>query len=258
MKKQTNLKSRQLGNEQEIDSLIKSFDDRYSKSNDKDTLLKREIEAHELLFDNMKLPLIAGASSNNRPLKHLQIYYTDGEINKIRDSYIKYIVNGDDIKDTGEYFHCKKEELDLDNDIYFIDNKNRYFKKFPPSNIEIHNYIEANKRFLYLNWLRTFVKGSIRESEKELSLQEKALISFYEGDIITRDKGKLYQHYSHYSTTSTRIGTESDKYGNFSLTRTLNKIKRIEKIIPHLSESAQKTAIDEVKTLRAALDKETL
>ncbi|MBK7628098.1 MAG: hypothetical protein IPJ16_13045 [Bacteroidales bacterium] len=87
--------------------------------------------------------------------------------------------------------------------------------------------------------------------KERLSLQESALISAYEGKVILREEGKINQFYNYYSKRRNRIAIETTRK------KTYNKIDRIEKIIPHLSKSAQQTAIDEVNTLKSALEKET-
>jgi len=85
---------------------------------------------------------------------------------------------------------------------------------------------------------------------EELTLQEKALIAVFENEIITRDQGGLYNWYTYYSIRANRIGTGTEK-------KTQNKITRFEKIIPYLSGPAQKAAVDELNTLKAAFDKDT-
>lgn len=144
--------------------LKKNFDDRYNKSDDKETLLKNEIQVHELLFDDNKLQLLEGISSNWRPLLQKGLSYTDGDIVSIRDAYIKYIVNGVDINDTGKYFVVRKESINKEEDDWYIDGKGRFCKKMPPTNIEIHFYTEAKIRYSYLNWLRNY---NIPKKEKE-------------------------------------------------------------------------------------------
>lgn len=89
------------------------------------------------------------------------------------------------------------------------------------------------------------------DTKEILSLQELALIAAYEGKIIMREEGKINQYFNYYSKRKNRIGIETSRK------KTSNKIERIEKIIPHLSKSAQRTAIDEVNTLKSALEKET-
>lgn len=105
------------------------------------------------------------------------------------------------------------------------------------------NIIEAIKLYLMEEWLKGLSK---KKKNTELSLQEKALIAIYEKKVITRDQGKIYQHYCKYSINLDRIGNDGD-------IKTKNKIKRIEKIIPYLSKQAQKQAADEVSILKATL-----
>lgn len=137
-----------------FESLKNSFNDRYSKSQDKKTLIEREIEANELLFDEKKLPLSTEVISGNQPIKYLNTY-THHDIVLIREAYQKYIVNGTDIDEAGEWFCVNKREHKED-DFCIIDGKGRTFKKFPPSAFQIHYFIEAKIRYLYLNWLREY------------------------------------------------------------------------------------------------------
>ena len=76
--------------------------ERYEKSLDKEALLSREIEAHEMLFDEALLPLPPEIHSTRRPIRELS--YTDGSILQIREAYIKFIVNGTDIADAGDLY----------------------------------------------------------------------------------------------------------------------------------------------------------
>ena len=141
--------------EMRIDLLKDSFIDRYSKSEDKETLLMRELEAHELLFNEKAFPV--WTHSNNRPLEYLNLNnYTDGDIIGIRDAYIKYIVNGADINWSGKYFYVRKESINKDEDDWYVDSKGRFCKRMPPTSSVIQSYIEAKIRFSYLNWLRNY------------------------------------------------------------------------------------------------------
>ena len=74
--------------------------ERYERSLDKEALLSREIEAHEMLFDEALLPLPPEIHSTRRPIRELS--YTDGSILQIREAYIKFIVNGTDIAEAGD------------------------------------------------------------------------------------------------------------------------------------------------------------
>jgi hypothetical protein len=125
------------------------FNERYEKSKDKKNLLRREIEAHELLFDEKKLPLNSIVSSNHRPLGNMGLNYTDGDIVRIREAYIKYIVNNADIDISGELY--KK--------------KNGLLKRFRPNPIQFHYYSEAQMRFNYLTWLKEKDKITIKPKE---------------------------------------------------------------------------------------------
>lgn len=87
--------------------------------------------------------------------------------------------------------------------------------------------------------------------KNELSLRAIALITVHKGEFITREKGKVYSYFTLYSNKPGRIAIEVTRK------KTENKIKLFEKIIPYLPEAKQKTVIDEVNTLKAALEKET-
>jgi hypothetical protein len=70
--------------EKRFNFLKKNFDDRYNKSEDKETLLKSEIDSHEMLFGYMKLPANIDPFTSFRPLKNL--VYSINEIQSIRGS----------------------------------------------------------------------------------------------------------------------------------------------------------------------------
>ena len=135
-----------------LEALKNNFSKRLQKSGDKPVLFRREIEVHELLFDEKKLPLNPLVSSNNRPLNDKGLKYTDGDIVRIREAYVNYIVNGAKLSDSGEWYYVSKGSI-KDNDTYTIDDKGRYLKKFPPGNTEIYFYSESKIRFSYLQWL---------------------------------------------------------------------------------------------------------
>lgn len=99
----------------------------------------------------------------------------------------------------------------------------------------IDNEITTNKNFI-----------------KGLSLEEEALIAVYKEEIITRDRGKIYQHYSYYMDRDNR--TRDNKRID-SQKKITNYFKRIEKIKSYLPESAQRKANDELSTLKANLGK---
>lgn len=81
-------------------------------------------------------------------------------------------------------------------------------------------------------------------------LRELALIAACKGDIITRDKGKVYLHFLHYSSPANRTGAEDTKK------KSMNKVKLFEKIIPELSGSALATATENLKKLKENINNE--
>lgn len=82
------------------------------------------------------------------------------------------------------------------------------------------------------------------------TLKQIALRAYYNNEVIASGKGKVYQHFIHYSTQSNRIGVEPTER------MTLNKIKLIESVIPDLIPSGQRKANDELRILKANLDRE--
>ena len=141
--------------EKGVDLLKMNFKERSEKSADKSVLLNREIQVHELLFDDNKLQLQEGIHSDWRPILQKGLSYTDGDIVSIRQAYIKFIINGYDITKEGKYFFVRKESINKDEDDWYIDGKGRFCKKIPPTDYEIHFYIEAQIRFKYLKWLKS-------------------------------------------------------------------------------------------------------
>lgn len=125
----------------------------------------------------------------------------------------------------------------------YLQGEINYMGKTPALDYKAKNIIEAIKFYLMEEWLKGLSK---KKKNTELSLAEKALIAIYEGTYITRDQGKIYQHYRNYRIKSDRIGNDGD-------IKTKHKIERIEKIIPYLSKPAQKQAADEVSILKASL-----
>ena len=119
-----------------------SFMERFEKSLDKEAILSREIEAHEMLFDEALLPLPPDIHSTKRPIRELS--YTDGAILQIREAYIKFIVNGTDIAEAG--------------DLYSVNGE---MKRRPPSDIQIHYYNEARERHSHLQWLKGLTKHEL-------------------------------------------------------------------------------------------------
>ncbi len=119
-----------------------SFMERFEKSLDKEAILSREIEAHEMLFDEALLPLPPDIHSTRRPIRELS--YTDGSILQIREAYIKFIVNGADISEAG--------------DLYSINGE---MKRRPPSEMQIYYYNEARERYSHLQWLKGLTKHEL-------------------------------------------------------------------------------------------------
>lgn len=148
-----------------LEALKNNFSKRLQKSGDKPVLFRREIEVHELLFDEKKLPLNPLVSSNNRPLNDKGLKYTDGDIVRIREAYVNYIVNGAKLSDSGEWFYVNRNSI-KEGDNVVIDDKGRYLKKFPPGNTEIYFYSESKIRFSYLQWLLSIQKQKRIRQEK--------------------------------------------------------------------------------------------
>lgn len=200
-----------------LERLIKNFQKRHEKSQDKKTLIDREIEAHELLFDDKKFPV--WMHSNNRPLAYLNLNaYTDGEIIGVRDAYIKFIVNGADINDTGKYFVVRKESINKDEDDWYIDGKGRFCKKMPPTAFQIHYYNEAKTRYLYLIWLRNYNMQK-KESEKfDCVLKNESVIlklfEEFKDNFPEETKEVWKQRWNNRNDTLPSIKIDSFKYGN--------------------------------------------
>jgi hypothetical protein len=137
-----------------FDLLKMNFKKRSDKSDDKPVLLNREIQVHELLFDEDKLQLLDWVHSDLRPLLKKGLNYSDGDIVGIRKAYIRFILNGCDIKDEGKYYYVREDSIDKDKDDWHIDGKGRFCKKMPPTDTDIYFYIEAQIRFKYLKFLK--------------------------------------------------------------------------------------------------------
>lgn len=95
-------------------------------------------------------------------------------------------------------------------------------------------------QILITRWLNLLTEKEVKSSQ-ELSLNEMGLIAAYEGELISRDN-PIYQDWLSYRTPARRTAF-------ISLEKTKRLIERIEKIIPYLSEAAQKAANDELTIL---------
>lgn len=122
--------------EHDLPVLKRVFERRYLNSQDKEELLRREIEGHEILFDANRLQ-IPPVSSHVRPLEYYGLHYSDGDINGIRKAYVTYILNGVQIDSTGSQVRTKRGGLRLWH-----------------SEREYYWYSEALCRYNYLNWLK--------------------------------------------------------------------------------------------------------
>jgi hypothetical protein len=211
-----------------LESLIRVFNTRYSKSNDKDTLLKREREAHELLFDEKKLPLWTNVFSNNRPLKYLDLNsYTDLDIVSIREAYHKYIVNGADINEAGELYK----------------DRNGLYNRRPPTALQIHYYIEAKTRFSYLMWLKKEYSFSENEKGNYVLKNESVilkLLEVYKKDYFPDEDKKVWkQRWINGNNTLPKIKIDNFKNGNnkhllltiLNVAHPFMKVKKIEDYI---------------------------
>ena len=164
--------------EQMIAGLRNGFDKVYEQSNDREQLLLLEIEKHELLFDNNRLPLPEELHTSRRPIKGFS--YTDGDILNIREAYTKYIVYGGDIADAGQCYYVNpkdvkrndKGEIDDDDIMVVIDNRGRIAKKFPPSDIQLHFYELAVARWEHLAYLKSLMIPTKVEREEVTTLEE--------------------------------------------------------------------------------------
>lgn len=151
--------------------LTESFNRREKTHEFKSLLQKQEIEAHELLFDEKKLPLLRNVFSNNRPLidKCFNIKYHDGEIVQIRDAYNRFIVQGADVMNSGKLYK----------------DKTGWYERGEPDDDVIRYYIEAKIRFLYLNWLR---------DRKPKEISKKGIPEPILKDIYKQFNSKLWNH----------------------------------------------------------------
>jgi hypothetical protein len=199
--------------------LTEGFQVRNNRSHDKKTLLSKEIEAHEKLFDEILRPLPLEIHSKRRPISGL--HYTDGDILQIRDAYKKFIVNGADINEAGEFFYVNKKSINKENDIWFADGQGRNRKKFPPSDIELHYYNEAKMRFEYLQFLRNYKpevspkpeKRTVKDialqyhwMNKPITNQNKDEVAAMFPELKLKNGTSLYHKYLSYNTKTDRTG----------------------------------------------------
>jgi hypothetical protein len=134
------LESEEYKNTRTFEGLKKNFETRYEKSQDKETLLEREIEGYELIFNAKKLPLLGDLFSDRKLLFNYSIFFTEFEIEIIRSAYQYFIVNGYEITEANGW-------LNLLEDIYNFDESDA-----------ICAYNDAKDLFEYLQWLKDFSK----------------------------------------------------------------------------------------------------
>lgn len=82
----------------EFEKLRRIFKSKFQKSEDKNVLLKREIKGYSLIFDedNLKISIL---SNEDEPLGEYSIGYSSMQIWLIREFYIHFIVEGNEISD---------------------------------------------------------------------------------------------------------------------------------------------------------------
>jgi hypothetical protein len=116
----------------------------------------------------------------------------------------------------------------------------------------------------YLKSLNGDLKSKLNQANsisksitRKLTQDEIALMLVYNRESV--DEGsprKLREKYNHYHQKENRIGLEPIAH-NGAQTKSINKLKKIKKIIPHLKSSeAKKWATDEANTLEANIDGE--
>lgn len=242
-----------------FDILRDIYERRKANSMNPDELLNREIEVHELLFDEKKLPLNPLLPSSYRPLKSKGLIYTDGDIIRIREAYFRYVVNDADISLSGQVYK----------------SKNGLYRRRPPDDFEIHYYSEAVQRYNYLKYLlNQFTEHNEQKTAldpaRELSIPQIALIHAYKGIQITRENDSeiaakygytapksgegLFQDYEKYYKSSKRTAITKP----FTQIKMENKITLFESILNYLTGKAKQRAIDEIQILKTHYETEFL
>lgn len=94
---------------------------------------------------------------------------------------------------------------------------------------------------------RDYVNAQLKQ--EGLNYSQQAVIAAYEGDIIQRSH-PLYNKWLKYNSRPRRIETEDPRV---TIKQIRNRIALFESILPYLSDKAQKTATEEVSTLKAFL-----
>lgn len=161
---------------EKLELLKENFQQRLDSSSDKDTLLDMETEGHTKLFDNKLLPLNTKVFDNDRPLLEYGLRYNTGDIVRIREAYIRYIVNGCNIDEDGE----------------ICSDRGRLYR-LPPSDFQVHYFNEAQARYSYLLWLNTF--NAPEPEQLVYVLDESFVIKLYElyGDLFPGETKELWK-----------------------------------------------------------------
>lgn len=180
--------------------------------------MAKEILKHELLFDDNRLFLPEKIYSGDRPI--IGFTYTTGDILNIREAYNKYIVDGGDIEEAGEYYYVNPKNVN-EGDIVVIDNRGRTAKKFPPTDLQIHYYEKAKVLFDYLQFLRNYKpevglkpeKRTLKDialqyqwMNKPITNQNKDEVAATFPELKLRNGKKLYNEYLEYNSKTNRIG----------------------------------------------------
>jgi len=127
---------------------------------------------------------------------------------------------------------------------------------FPPCPLSTDLFILPNgielDAFTYLDQLKFWFVTSqtviklLENSYKnpEMTMSELALLMFYKGEILKKDKSKLYSEQTKIKKRTNRIGAEGSKLKN------KNKIKRFNKVIGKLSGEQKKQAEKDLSELK--------
>lgn len=147
--------------------------------------------------------------------------------------------------------YCSKDILTND----WIEKHTQIALKYM-NETEVFKQLET---FMYQYFNLLSYENLLQEEDKiksELTLEQRILIKVYEGkEVIARgaEPSKEYQYYIRYSDTKNRIYVPGHVD---TAKRAQNYYSRREKIIPYLSESVKKKAIDELQILKTNLESE--
>lgn len=158
-----------------LQHLKSEFNSKYQRSLNKEVLLNREIEAYDLIFNEKKLQVDHTA---NCPLESYSIDYSNQDIFLIRQYYIHFIVDGNDISEIArdEWNSWSRRLIDT----FLEDLYDPYLY-----------YHLAYDLFEYLKWLKYLSRDTVTASTLSVSHNQTIVDQLYIRLLFKKYGGKF-------------------------------------------------------------------